>query len=321
MKKIRLLPIGLVLFFALFCLKSIAQVDTLFNKKGEKIPCKITEIGEEDIRYLNVDEYDGPVYVMSKIKIYKYVLANGKEVMVVPDELSVEHHHSSIMHKRSVIKIHPFSKINQSFTMAYEQVLKVGTSICVEAGYVNNSLSVQNYQSFFPGVDGQIPDLEGFFIKPGYKFLVGQDYSLKGMKYSHPLKGRFISLEVAFSYLGYNDVLGTSTYDHINNTSSAEVYDLNTYAYGLMINYGRQFILGNIITLEYYLGVGMTGQSFERSNSYIVEQPNHYYGESEVDPNLVYNYRGFYRSPNLGLSGAFGFRLGYILPAKEKPQD
>ena len=326
MRKSGLLGLLMIVF-----INAYSQTDTLFTRNQKKIPCKITEIGETEVKYKLPDNLDGPVYVMGIDKIYKYTLSTGLSVMVRPDELSVEGQHTAFMNRRSVIKVHPFSFVNNQFSFAYEQVIKMGTNLDVEVGYINNSISPSTSNAQFSTSSGGKAFMSGFYMKPGVKFMVGQDYSLKGMKYAHPLKGRFIRLDVVFSLLNYQD----ASYVTSQNTTSgsypsygytttvnSSVSDITSIAYGGMINYGRQFILGNVLTMEYYFGVGITGQSNSYNNTSATTQVYTqsyypYYGNS--DANNINNYHGFYRWPQVGLSGTFGFRIGFILPEKKLP--
>jgi hypothetical protein len=324
-----------LLVFLAFFVSGIAQTDTLYTKARKKISCKITEIGESDLKYKLPDNLDGPVYVISINKIYKYSLSNGQVVQVTLDELLIENQHQEIMNSRTVVKIAPFSYVNNQIGIAYEHVLKTGTNLDLELGYVNNGIMpTTNANGPFVTQSGKWAAMTGVYFKPGAKFLLGQDFSLKGMKYAHPLKGRFILINAVFSYLNYQDAYFFQSQDISNSptgppysttiTTNFKTADVNCFAYGAMINYGRQFILGNCITLEYYIGVGATAQSITyshastSSSSYVTggsNYPGNYYRyyNSERSPNIS-NYHGFFRAPNVGLTATFGFRMGFILP-------
>ncbi|MCU0360976.1 MAG: hypothetical protein MUF75_09710 [Bacteroidia bacterium] len=333
MKKLGFLFLFIVLLFT-----GYSQTDTLHLKGNKKIPCKITEIGESEIKYKTPDNLDGPVYVMALSKIYKYTLSTGNSVLVAPDELLVENQHGDIMSARSVIKIHPFSFVNNQISMAYEQVIKMGMNLDVELGYINNNIMPSTGGSNFYTSEGAVAFMSGFYIKPGVKFLLGQDYSLKGMKYAHPLKGRFLRLDVVFSYMNYQNVASTTSQTFSQSpvfpytqtiTTTSRNSNINVFGYGGMINYGRQFILGNVMTFEYFIGVGVTLQSSFYENpettttTYVYDptNPNSYYPYyayyGSGDASQISNYHAFFRIPDVGLSGTFGIRLGFIVPEKK----
>ncbi len=328
--------LGFLFLFMVQLAAGYAQTDTLHLKGNKIIPCKITEIGETEIKYKTPDNLEGPVYVVSVNKVYKYTLAVGTSVIVTPDELLIENQHSEILNARSVVKIHPFSFVNNQISFAYEQVIKMGTNLDVELGYINNNIMPGSASIDFYTSTGKPSPMSGVYLKPGVKFLLGQDYSLKGMKYAHPLKGRFLRLDVVLSYMNYFNVASAVGMPTVITAPSppytqtvTQTYkssDINTLGFGGMFNYGRQFILGNIMTFEYYIGVGVTGQSYSYNNSitetttniydpYNSSYYNYYYGNG--DAANISNYHAFFRIPGIGLSGAFGIRLGFIVPEKK----
>lgn len=266
--------------------------------------------------YLN-----GPVYVVDKSTIKRYTLANGYSETFVPDELSLENEHKEIIGNREVIKIHPFSIAFNHISLAYEKVIKVGMNLDVEAGYINNSLS-GNSSINFGGYGLNNKFTSGAYVKPGVKFFLGQDFSVKGLKYAHPLKGRYIKLDLAISYINYQNIT-YSIYQYSNPSAPVvtQSTDLNSFSYGGFVNYGRQFILGNILTMDLYVGVGFTGisDSFTNPGFTTFASSNGYRLSS--DSYRTSNYYGFLRVPNSGLSFTSGFRIGYIIPSKKARQD
>jgi len=305
----RLIFISVLIFCAA---TGFAQADTLYTNTNRKIPCKIYEINEFEIKYRMASALDGPYFVVEKSTIRKYTLSNGYTEMLLPDELSIENEHREILGNREVVKINPFGFAFNHVSLSYEKVIKVGMNLDVEVGYINNSI---NSNDAFRQAYGNYnnPFISGAYLKPGVKFFLGEDFSVRGLKYAHPLKGRYIKLDLAGSYLNYHGL--TRTYNY-NGTATVVTTDLNTVAYGGFVNYGRQFILGNILTLEYYFGVGFTGQSLSYSNPDFTSFQNQYYYRDNYATSIG-NYYGFGRIPLIGLSGTCGFRIGYIIPSKK----
>jgi hypothetical protein len=312
------------LFFitVLICLSSVgvAQIaDTLYTQKNQKIACKIYEVNEFEIRYRMANALDGPVFVIDKYSIRKYTLANGYSEVIMLDELSLENEHKEIIGNREVIKINPFSVAFNHISLGYEKVIKVGMNLDVQAGYVNSTMTNPDYASL--GMNTRAYHV-GAYIKPGIKFFLGQDFSVKGLKYAHPLKGRYVKLDLAVSYLNFQDVKAIMSnyngqYPYVA-TYTVISTDINTVSYGGFLNYGRQFILGNLFTLEYYFGAGFTGQSINYTNSnYLPTLRSQYGGAYYREQNIASNYYGFARIPGFGLSGTVGLRVGYIIPSKK----
>jgi hypothetical protein len=173
----------LILFSVLMIasILGLAQADTLYTVKGQKIPCKIYEINDLEMRYRLASNLDGPVFVIDKSTIRKYVLANGYTEIITPDELSLDNEHKEILGNREVIKIHPFGFAFNHVSLAYEKVIKVGMNIDAEIGYINSSFSQYNNGRTY---GFNTPFTTGAYIKPGLKFFLGQDFSVKGLKYA-----------------------------------------------------------------------------------------------------------------------------------------
>jgi hypothetical protein len=87
---------------------------------------------------------------------------------------------------------------------------------------------------------------------------------VKGMKYAHPLKGHYFKPEVIFTSYTVQGL--ESTYGY--NYPYTPIYsNLKINAVTLMINYGRQIILGNILTFGYSVGCGYAFVSSKYTNS------------------------------------------------------
>jgi hypothetical protein len=303
--------------FVFVSLISVSQSDTIYLLKNKKVACKILEISDLEIKYRAAGNMDGPLYIIDKNSVTKYTLSNGFTEQIAKDELSIENEHREILGNRQVIKFSPFSFAFSHLSFAYESVIKVGMNLDVEAGYINSEINPDGANLIRTGGYNNSIHNSGVFFKPGVKFFLGEDFSVKGLKYAHPLKGRYIKLDLAVSYINFED-MSMVHYNYNNGapTTNTVYTDMNTVAYGGFVNYGRQFILGNILTLDYYVGVGFTGQSETYSNpDFFNTQNNNNYYQMERR-NYTANYHGFLRVPTLGLSFTGGFRIGYIIPQK-----
>lgn len=301
-----------------------SQTDTLFSGK-KAIPCKIVEISESEFKYKKAELLDGPTYVIDRSKVTKYTLSSGYSEVVVMDELLVEGEHKEILGNMEVIKVQPFSLALNYISIGYERVIKVGTNLDIEAGYINNSMTTS--QSFYSyGVSSHFgnPYCYGFYFKPGLKFFLGQDFSIKGLKYAHPLKGRYIRLDLAFAYLNLQNVTSaiynnSYPYNYYNSYSGLVSTDISSTCIGGLINYGRQFILGNVLTLDYYFGFGYSFQTYTYSNpDYLTTALSNTWNQRPSDQaGNIFRYGALLRIPGVGVSGSAGLKLGYIIPSKK----
>ena len=124
----------------------VVKYDTLVTAYNYKIACKVTEIGEDEIKYKKAEMPDGPVYVIGKEKVRQIIFANGVKETIKRDELSMVPA-PEVINQRRAIKIHPFSPMFNKITVGYEQVLKMGINLEAKAGYVNSNISKGSYSS------------------------------------------------------------------------------------------------------------------------------------------------------------------------------
>lgn len=297
MKTINTLRTAFFLLLALIAAKSFSQ-DTIHTINGQKIQAKVTEIGETEIKYKLFTNMDGPVIVMYRNKVNKIRFENGAEMKFKEDDLDVNQERK-ILDKKSVYKFSPFGVLNQHYTFGYERVLKTGINLDAKLGIIAGKTG-----NGLGSVSGQRES--GFFIKPGVKFLLGSDVVINGMKYAHPLKGRYIKLEPVFTmntlkdYTVYRSVpvngpYGTY-YDYVQ-----EQQDVRIISAGGHIIYGRQFVLGNIMTVDYFIGLGVTSKTV-----------NYKGGNSGENNYIGGNYLHSHLRANNGLSFTWGLSLGLI---------
>ena len=71
---------SITLFLLLFISVSIMAQDKIYKTNKDVVLCKITEIGEDEVKY-TTDETGDLVYALDKDKIEKIVLENGKELV------------------------------------------------------------------------------------------------------------------------------------------------------------------------------------------------------------------------------------------------
>lgn len=278
----------IIIFITILPFLSFSQ-DTIFLKTKQPVLCKVVEIGIDEIKYKTWDNLEGPTIVVLKTNVYKISYINGKSELIVPDELDINKE-AEIIDKRSAIKFGFFSLINYHFSVCYEKVLSVGKNFEAKIAYVGI------------GANPSEKNTSGFYTKVGMKFLLGNDYYVKGMKYIHPLKGRYIKPEFTYSFV-YDQNLQYYNYSY-GYTNYSTYYDLNSSALALSLVYGRQFILDNTITLDYSVGLGYgvlitsTTKSIPRDSNYL---------------NRANYYSHLYFSRDFPLVISFGLNIGFVL--------
>lgn len=273
---------------------------------------------------------DGPIYTTSVENILKIKYKNGTEQLFTLDELYVTQDVKEIVKQKTAYKFHVFDLPTGKVSLGFEQVLRTGINADFKVGMFNSNLydafnnSNNRYQdvSIFNPYGARF--VGGTFLRAGAKFLIGQDFNVKGMRYSHLLNGAYIRFDVYASYLKYDDikyrVYTSPFYPYSNPTYEDRITDGQNYNFGMLISFGKQHVLNNIITLEYYAGVGYNASSYSfTEKEFGVNGPK----------NNGYYYDYYYKSRNNNVLAAqrigdfvactVGFSIGYIHKPKQKP--
>jgi hypothetical protein len=258
--------------------------DTLFTKKNKVIPCIVTEIGIDEIKYKDISNIDGPTYVIRKVDVSKIVFKNGKVEYLLPDEMDMNKE-EEILDKNQVVKFYFLSPIFNHIKIGYERKLKMTQNLELKLGFIGFGNSNLNQD-----------ERQGAYFCGGVKFLVGKDYYIKGMKFLHPLKGTYLKPELMISVFDYNEKI----YHYYQPNDEIVTYRASLFAFNFI--YGKQFILGNTFTFDMYLGLGIGATNYYRKSG----------------PKDSYDYKQYYfgsallLSDNMPLVITSGISIGYI---------
>ena len=134
--------------------------------------------------------------------------------------------------KKRVIKMEFFSPLTGNTTFGYESFIKDWVSWEAKVGIIGL------------GTDPAESEPSGFLFKGGPKFKLNPDFVTDGTKGSHLLSGKYIRPELVFSH--YSEYVDDFSGIDIN-TSRKDFTSI-----GFLITYGHQYVLANIMTLDYH---------------------------------------------------------------------
>lgn len=272
----------LVIFFSCTGLLAQAQ-DIIHLKNKEIIKGKVLEIGIDEIKYKEFSNLEGPVIVLLKSEVTLIRYENGNEFRINPDPYDTAPE-VNIRNKSNALKIEFFAPLTNDVVIAFEQMLKVGTNLEFKLGVIG------------PGFAKNDEKASGVLFKAGVKFLTGSDYALKGQKHAHQLKGKYIKPELIFNTYSIN----RSYYNY--PLLVAEERNIRYTNFAVNIVFGKQHILGNAVTLDYYVGLGYGIQNNNAPN----DSPSDYgYDES-------YSYSHTYLGDNFPMIISAGLTLGFL---------
>ena len=252
----------------------VAQDIIYLKGSKEEIKVDLLEIGLDAVRYKLYDNPNSPILNMDKLKISKVVTADGTQY-TFNDPFSDPAIYAD--QKKNAIKIGFLNPFLGSTQITYERSIKPGQSIESTLGIIGL------------GFDPAEVNAKGVTIKFGYKFIKTPDYLMRGMHYSHLLKGGYVRPEIIMNFYSYDNYY--YDYSFAPNENSRE----STVSGAIMINLGRQWVYADAFLLDLYFGVGYGFSNNEGANG------SYYH----------YGFAGGYE--DFPIAFALGFRVGFLL--------
>jgi hypothetical protein len=150
--------------------------------------------------------------------------------------------------KTKAFKVHLFSPSTGKLTFGYEQHLKNFISIEGKIGFI--------------GVGNDLLDRnpKGVFIKVGPKLKLKPSYASPGTFGTHLLRGAYVRPELVITYF-------TGEFEDFDLSGPSERTTQNVFSSAILINLGKQHVIGNIMTFDYYFGLGY---GFASKNDYLI---------------------------------------------------
>ncbi len=229
------------------CLNVAAQ-DKIYKKGGEIVEATITEVGTDEIKYKIFRSTDGPVYTIEKARILKVVYQNGRTEVYQSSNMGDAELYTD--QAKNAIKINFLSPLLGYTQLNYEHNLQPGRAFEVSLGligvgkkqklnYFSSSATTTNYR-----------EQAGVFIGGGYKLSRLPDYVSGKEHYSHVMQGAYVKPELLFG--AYSENLET----YNKATFKNGIVKKNVSFGSLLLNVGKQWVLGNAMVIDIYGGVG-----------------------------------------------------------------
>ncbi len=139
-----------------------------------------------------------------------------------------------------------FAPLNNHISVTYEKAYGNQISLSAEAGII--------------GI-GLIPDGRseaGFFVKAGPKLYFSPDFMMNGMYRYNDMQGAYIKPQIILNYYSAVDDESTS------NTASRSNY----IPVALMLNFGKQWVVANTMSLDISAGIGYGAGGSSNGNQY-----------------------------------------------------
>jgi len=271
MKKIT----GIFFLLLLFLLTKICSAqDLIVRTNNDTMKVKVLEVGADKIKFRRWGVKNGPPLEIYKNYVKEVIFENGTRVTVLYDLHNVSPD-LSIKEKTHGLKIDYIAPILNHITIGYEQMLKPGMNVEVKAAYIGLQVSTALKPTY------------GYFVKGGVKFVWLVEEISRGMRHYPPLQGSYFKPELIYSNYETHGEDGKTSFQN----------------YGVNILFGRQYIIDNFLSLDYFGGIGFALQN----SSYEPLTPK---DPQNVDFNYAYSHLYFGKNLPLILSG--GLTIGFI---------
>ncbi|MDZ4666847.1 MAG: hypothetical protein SGJ00_03080, partial [bacterium] len=280
--------------------KSMAQDAMILRFKTDTLFVKVLEIGTDEIKYKlwPVDE-SMPNMAIEKSKVKKLILQNGTILKFAESDFTDP---SNYVNQRKIaIKADMFSILMGTISFGFEKSISPGNSWEAGLGIIGVTDATSN---------------KGFFLRGGYKFINTPDYMLKGMRYTHILKGAYIKPELALSV--YDWAQTGFIYSYTTNTFDINESKYRNTAFALILNFGKQWVFADRFLVDAYVGggLGVLNENLLSKITYPNQNGTNYYGYYNINESSLNRGTGFLIGNNTGgLGFAFqaGLKLGFLI--------
>jgi hypothetical protein len=142
--------------------------------------------------------------------------------------------------RTKIIKFEFFSPLTGNTTFGYEQYLKDWISLETKLGIIG--LGTQP--------DKNVND-KGFFVSAGPKFKLKPTFAREGTYGTNRLSGGYFRPELTISAFEVGESNFEDDLDLDGRRSGDQIFSI-----GLMINYGKQWIIGERFSIDWHIGLG-----------------------------------------------------------------
>ncbi len=250
--------------FLLFFSTDIMSQDLILLKNGDKISCNIKELGETEIKYVEVEDPSQIVFTLNRGQVREIKFSYGKVIKEQEEALSDSYFFDD---HRSNIKLNFFALGTGVTALTYERSLNL---------YSSWEASVKVLGLGINADDNNIGD--GVALDMGYKIKLKS--ITKGNRYrpNHLLDGGYLRFRGGYGYAKRN-------YSWSNEERTVSALHAG-------FDIGKQWVLQNRIALDLFGGFHYFGGSFTRTNG-VIDTPSYeeiYFGDLGGSDNVAISF-------------------------------
>ena len=235
----------LTLAIGLFLSVCARGQDRIFKIDSTEISCIVKEISSTEIKYIKNDINPGVLFSVDVREVARIVFSDGKVFMLDHQKAlteTTEKNTSELfrLQRKNAIKIDFLGLPFNVLAFTYERCTRPGGSVELTLGAIGKGIA--KAADFKP---------EGVVMKGGYKFIRSPDYYLRGMRYAHILRGRYVKLELDYALYSFD------SYDYgLSYNPEAKTRKVLS-KWGLQVVFGSQYVFNDIFLIGEYAGIGI----------------------------------------------------------------
>lgn len=257
--------------------------DAILLNTGEIIKCKVEAIGVSEIEYV-LEGTTGPRISVSRDQVKTVDLGTGETIEITSNIKDPKNYAGQ---SKNNFKFGFLSPLMGYTRLGYERSLQPGRSIEVNLTLIG------------VGNDEMADNASGAGFDFGYKFMSLPTYNGKNLKYTNLFQGYYVKPTIMMSTYGSD----YEYYDQITYQNKTMRY--NTFAGAFILFIGKQWVFGDIFTMDFNIGAGYGGSSNNIPDA--VKNGQYYFIEPPT------NHRNFIQSPNSAFSFYSNFSVGLTL--------
>lgn len=260
--------------------------DEIHKVTGDVIEARVTEMNTTEVKYYYLDR-PGVVLAIENELVDYIILSTGEKVVPKNNDETIANL-AYEKQKKMAIKLGLFTPLQGYTDLGFEYSHKPLQSIEGTLGIIglgNNDLIFNNTTD------------RGVSLSTGYKVYAGPDFHLRKMRNAHRMQGLYVKPTIALAYFNSSytgEAYNWQTGENINFTQEDDV----TQA-AFLLQLGRQYILGDIISIDFNLGLGYGFKSIntvsslpsevEYTDFWFIDRENNYAFSTFQDGGIAFN--------------------------------
>ncbi len=272
-------------------------LDTIFKVNSDVIICRVSEINTTEVKYYYLDR-PGIVLALENELVDYIKLSSGETIRPENNDKQISDL-AYAKQKTMNIKLGILTPLNGYTDFGFEYSRKPLHSLEGTLGIIGL------------GTQGTIIDEltstdRGVTASFGYKVYAGPDFHLRKVRNAHRMSGIYVKPTISLAYYQSESEIGRSFYDP--NITEGKYTESTTKA-ALTVQLGKQYIFGDIFSLDLNIGVGYGIKYQELIDSPQGFDPETYWNIFDFDPG--YGFNVFTNGGGFTLSSAL--KLGVLI--------